>query len=209
MAQSKYCYPNTNVLMNKFGVKNQEHLSILERNVTNLSLYELLKNPIVGKFDLKHLQEIHKHIFKDIYEFAGHIREENIAKGFVFASYPYIKDQFHELHLALKKDNYLKNLDVNAFSDKAADYMAEINVLHPFREGNGRATREYIRTLGFQAGYELDFSRVGKDRFLEASIKSTNNPKDLANVINDCILNEQPNKEMMKIFKSLGKELER
>ncbi|NLW10250.1 MAG: hypothetical protein GX036_10425 [Firmicutes bacterium] len=72
----------------------------------------------------------------------------------------------------LKEENYLKNLDPDNFSKKTDYYFSAINELHPFREGNGRAQREFIRQLALNAGYILDFSEVTAREMLEASIKS-------------------------------------
>ena len=78
--------------------------------------------------------------------------------------------------------------------------MSEINVLHPFREGNGRAQREYSRTLAMKNGYELDWSRVDQQEFLDASIKSVRDPKDLGELIKDSIVNQEPDRAIIKIF---------
>ena len=80
MSDTVYCYPNSNVLINKLGIKDKNKLSIIERRLTMLRLFELLKNPIQGKFDLEHLQSIHSYIFQDIYEWSGKIRTVDIAK---------------------------------------------------------------------------------------------------------------------------------
>ena len=100
----------------------------------------------------------------------------------------------------LKAEKHLKGLDVEQFSERAAYYMSEINVLHPFREGNGRAQREYSRTLAMKNGYELDWSRVDQQEFLDASIKSVRDPKDLGELIKDSIVNQEPDRAIIKIF---------
>lgn len=99
---------------------------------------ELVDKPIQGKFDLKHLQSIHKYIFQDVYEWAGKIRKVDIAKG--------------------------KEMSV-----RLAYYFSEINALHPFREGNGRCQREFIRTLALHARYVINFANVGREEMLKAS----------------------------------------
>lgn len=186
--QSRYCYPNTDVLINYFGITDQGNLSILEAEITNMKLMFLLGKPLNGFFDLKHMQAIHKFLFEDIYPFAGQLREENIAKDyFSFANCLYIKSNADELFEKLHKENNLLNLQLKEFSLRAAHYMAELNVLHPFREGNGRTIREFIRALALNAGYQLDWSLVSREQVMRASIKSVADETDLAGVIERAI----------------------
>ncbi len=90
MSDTVYCYSNSNVLINKLGIKDKNKLSIIERRLTMLRLFELLKNPIQGKFDLEHLQSIHSYIFQDIYEWSGKIRTVDIAKGNMFCNIKFV-----------------------------------------------------------------------------------------------------------------------
>lgn len=206
--QSKYCYPETNILINKQNIKNEKSLNVFEAEATRLRIAELKINPLKGDFNLSHLKNIHRYIFQDVYPFAGKIREERIYKdNFEFANPLYIKSCSEDIFNKLRKEKYLMGLDVKSFSDRAAYYMGEINVLHPFREGNGRSQREFIRTLALKCGYKLDWSKLPKDKVLEASIKSTFNHKDLSNIIEKSISNIELIKDL---FKSFGRnEMER
>ncbi|MGG3641463.1 Fic family protein [Bacillus gobiensis] len=200
-SQSKYYYPNTNILINKLEIKDEEKLNKAERIFTTKRIAELDRKPKIGNFSLRHLQSIHKHIFQDIYEFAGQIRDENIAKGTTqFASPMYIESYSKELHQHLKSERYLKGLKVDDFSRRAAYYMSEINMLHPFREGNGRTQREYIRTLALKNGYDLDWSRVDQKALLDASIQSVLNPDALGDIIHKTIVNDEPNRSLIRLF---------
>ena len=146
---SIYCYPNSNVLVNKLNIHDNKKLATVERKLVLLKLYTLRQNNNIGKFDIQHFLSIHKFLFEDIYPFAGKIRSEDIAKdSFRFAKWEYIEDQLNELLNKLSKDN-LKNLNKEDMSKKLAYYMSELNVLHPFREGNGRTIREFIREVAF------------------------------------------------------------
>ena len=146
---SIYCYPNSNVLVNKLNIHDNKKLATVERKLVLLKLYTLRQNKNIGNFDIHHFLSIHKFLFGDIYPFAGKIRAEDIAKdNFRFAKWEYIEDQLRELFDKLAKDD-LKNLSKNEISKKLAYYMSELNVLHPFREGNGRTIREFIRQLAF------------------------------------------------------------
>lgn len=146
---SIYCYPNSDVLVNKLNIHDNKNLATVERKLVLLKLYTLRQNKNIGNFDIYHFLSIHKFLFEDIYPFAGKIRSEDIAKGsFRFAKWEYIEDELRKLLDKLSKDN-LKNLSKEEMAKKLAYYMSELNVLHPFREGNGRTIREFIRQLAY------------------------------------------------------------
>ena len=145
--------------------------------------------------DRKHIKQIHKYLFEDIYPFAGEFRTENIAKGeFRFAQSEYIEPELENLLNKLKKENYLEGLDKKELAIKLAYYLAELNVLHPFREGNGRTNREFIRQLALKNGYKLDLKKVKAEQILEASIESIVDTKKLEEIIYECLqLGTAPN----------------
>ena len=171
-----YCYPNTNVLINKFDIRNINDLTITEREITALKILEAEKNPIRGKFDLKHLQKIHEFIFGDIYEWAGKIREGDfLIKGeSIFCRAMYIENLASDIHNKLSADNFLRGIAKDDFISKLAYYMGEINALHPFREGNGRTQRLYFKQLCKKAGYDLEFHKTKKDELVKADIAAFN-----------------------------------
>ena len=146
---SIYCYPDSDVLVNKLNIHDNKKLATVERKLVLLKLYTLRQNKNISNFDIHHFLSIHKFLFEDIYPFAGKIRSEDIAKGsFRFAKWEYIEDELRKLLDKLSKDN-LKNLSKEEMAKKLAYYMSELNVLHPFREGNGRTIREFIRQLAY------------------------------------------------------------
>ena len=170
----KYCYQNSFVLKNKFNITDGKELSLAEREYTSLAIAEIKYTPIKGDFDLKHLQDIHKHIFRDIYEWAGEIRTVNISKGNAFYNHMYIIDGANNIFSELKKENYLFETSQKDIYNRLAYYLGEINVLHPFREGNGRCQRVMIEYLAQVAGYNIDFSDVSDIEMIEASVDSFN-----------------------------------
>lgn len=171
VVQSLYCYPDTDILKNKAGLKDAEALAKFESELTTMRLYMLYDNPINGRFTVTHLRNIHHFIFQDVYPFAGKFRMEDIQKGTTyFCKSQYIVNNLGSLLKKLKQENFLKSLDVLIFAQRAAYYMSELNMIHPFREGNGRTIREFIRCLGIKAGHELNWSLVDKDELLEAVI---------------------------------------
>jgi cell filamentation protein len=172
--QSVYCYECTDVLINKLNIKNARDLARFEADITMLRQYELEReNPVRGRFSVAHLQNIHKYIFQDIYPFAGKYRVEDMWKDDTFfCKSEYIKENLTRLLVDLKKANYLRDLEAKDFTAWSAYYMAEMNMIHPFREGNGRAIREFMRQLALQAGYRIDWARVAPETLLKASIMS-------------------------------------
>ena len=172
MSDKIYCYPNSDVLINKLNIHDTDKLLEVERKLTMLRLMDLLEKPISGKFDLEHLWNIHKYIFQDIYPWAGKIRTVDIAKSNMFCKVQFIEMQAKEIFGKLQKDDYLKQLSKEKFAKRAAYYFSEINALHPFREGNGRTQRELIRQLACESGYILHFAAITETEMMEASIDS-------------------------------------
>jgi len=166
---SRYCYPNSFVLMNKLLITDEKQLNEAERKITAVRIFDLRKSPIRGCFDLAHLQQIHKSIFRDIYSWAGQLRTVNIAKGNQFCNCMYIESGSKPVFDQLKEEDYLVGTPPDNICDKLAYYLGEINVIHPFREGNGRAQRAFIVSLAQVAGYHVDFTNVSGPEMIEAS----------------------------------------
>lgn len=182
--QSVHCYNGTEVLINKKGFTTEEEIKEYETYCTLLRLSELYMNPIKGKFDFEHLKAIHRHIFQDVYYFAGELRSENIAKGnFMFAPLQFLGEYATGLFQELKEEKFLVGLSFDLFIERLAYFMSEINVLHPFREGNGRTQREFIRLLALENGYTISWDQVDKEILLQACIRSTVNTNDLVTVL--------------------------
>ena len=184
---SIYCYQNSNTLVNKLDIHDNKKLATVEKKLVLLKLYTLMQNKNIGNFDINHFLSIHKFLFEDIYPFAGKIRSEDIAKdSFRFAKWEYIEEQLRFLFDKLSKDNF-KNLSKDEMAKKLAYYMSELNVLHPFREGNGRTIREFIRELAYVNGYSFDVKNVSPKEMLNASIESIVDTTHLEDVISRCL----------------------
>lgn len=170
---NSYCYQDSCILKNKLGIKNEEQLEEAERNITALRILQLKTGELRGELNFKYLCKIHKHIFGDIYSWAGKIRTVDISKGNMFCNSQFILENAEDIFNRLKKENYLQDYkDVNKMSERLAYYLSEINALHPFREGNGRAQREFIIVLARRAGYVVDFSKVSQEEMIQASEKA-------------------------------------
>ena len=161
------------VLINKKGIKDEFELDRVERASSYMKALDLDRNPIKGKFDLKHLQDIHKHLFGDIYPFAGKIRDGYLQKGQQDFTMGYrIIPQAEILFTQLKNEQFLKKTEPAKIAGRLAYYMGEINAIHPFREGNGRAQRIFISQLAKEAGFELTFSKSTQEEMINASIQA-------------------------------------
>lgn len=187
----KYCYKNSNILINKLNIKDAILLQKAERDLTEQRYYALLKEGVTGDFTLKHLQSIHQYLFQDIYSWAGELRTVNIAKGNVFCMVPYIETQFNELYRVMSSKHFYKEIeDKNIMAKELSYCISELNVIHPFREGNGRSQRMYCEQLCQSNGrFSLDFSLVSKEEMIEASIKSfTCDYEMMEKIMNKCLI---------------------
>lgn len=169
-----YTYPNTNVLINKLNLQNQSELEKAEEEFTSYRQEQLQKRPIIGQFDFSHLCRIHKMIFQDIYDWAGKPRTINIAKSNLFCLAEYIPTYSQEVFTDLYEKCLTAKQNPAQFREQIVDAFGNINALHPFREGNGRTQREFLRELCIECGYTFDYSRVPEDEMLKASIESFN-----------------------------------
>jgi len=176
----KYCYPGSDVLINKLGIRDEKTLLIAEREITSVKILMLYNTGNIYNLDFKNLCKIHQIIFEDIYEWAGHIRHGDfLSKGnSIFCRGKFIVDNANKIMKNLLNENYLKRLNKERFIERMAFYMGELNALHPFREGNGRTMREFFRQLSLNANYVLDFSKIQKEELLIADIEAFNGEYD-------------------------------
>jgi cell filamentation protein len=169
MPEDPYSDPVTGVLYNKLGLGAATELEAAEREITHAALFLLDESPVPPSFDLPHLREIHKRIFGDIYEWAGRIRTVAIAKGAVFCLPQYIDSSASVIFGELHGEDCLRGLPRDAFAGRLAHYLGEVNALHPFREGNGRAQRAFFGQLARDAGFTLSWQHLDPARNVEAS----------------------------------------
>ena len=167
---SRYTYKNSSVLKNKLNITTEEKLKEYETKMVALKLASIDKADFKRTYDEEHLKAIHKYLFEDVYDFAGQYRLENITKdNFIFSQYQYIDENIKEV---FKKTNIQSSEDL-PFEEliiKLSDFMTDLNVLHPFREGNGRATREFIREFLDKLGFEINWFEIVYNDILRASM---------------------------------------
>jgi cell filamentation protein len=169
-AADPYVYPGTSILRNKLGITDPAFLDKQERALVAL---RIRRNVPRGSFDLAHLCAIHRHLFQDIYDWAGELRTVEISKGdqqFQFRQY--IPTGMADVHRRLVQTRFLSGLPPAGFAGQAAIIVGDINYIHPFREGNGRTQLQYLKQLADKAGHRLDLARIEGPRWIEASVLS-------------------------------------
>jgi cell filamentation protein len=164
MPDDPYVDPLTGVLRNKLGLSTARQLEDAEREITHAALVYLKEAPVQPSYDLGHLCAIHRRIFGDIYDWAGRLRTVAIAKGSWFCLPQYIESSSAEIFQALRGENLLHGLSRDALVERLTYYLGEVNAIHPFREGNGRAQRAFFEQLASEAGFILDWQRLDADR---------------------------------------------
>ncbi len=174
-----YLYPGTDVLRNVPGLRNAEQLAAFETAKTAQRIYELQRNPVAGSFDAAYLKELHKRVFRDVYEWAGEFRTtmlgktEHIGQPPTWFTSPHLLGQEAErIFGLLHQASLLSGLRRVEFARQVARLLAEINKLHPFREGNGRTQRLFVDALARDAGHETHFDVVSRERMVQASIEA-------------------------------------
>ena len=125
-----------------------------------------------GNFDLKHLQDIHRHLFQDVYEWAGEVRQVDFHKTDWFLPHSRIEMGMRDVHARLIKQDYLSGLPRPEFAARAGEIIGDVNYAHPFRDGNGRTQLLYLKQLGARAGHKVDLTRFDRDQWVEASIEA-------------------------------------
>jgi cell filamentation protein len=167
--EDPYADPLTGVLRNKLGLSAARELETAEREITHAALIFLKEAPVPPSYDLRHLCAIHRRIFGDIYDWAGQLGTVAIAKGSWSCLPQYIESSAAETLRALHGENLLRGLHRDAFTERLTYYLGEVNAVHPFREGNGRAQRAFFEQLASDAGFVLDWQHLDSDRNIAAS----------------------------------------
>lgn len=164
-----YVYPDTQILINHFGIRNMAVLQRVVNTVAGLRGDQLNSDPLPGDYDLQHLCAIHHALFQDIFAWAGQIRSVDIEKqGQHFVVSADISRRFQLMHEELKAEDFLRGLDLEGFPGRLAHYWYSIYSVHVFRDGNSRAMRHFFARLAAAAGYRLDFAAVDRTALLAA-----------------------------------------
>jgi cell filamentation protein len=174
-----YLDPASGVLRNRLGISDPQRLRMVEAGLTLAALADLGTRTLPGGYDLTHLGSFHREIFGDLYPWAGEIRVVGIARSDPFCLPQHIEAYSAEVFGALAKERYLRGLPRDGFLDRLTHYFAEVNAIHPFREGNGRTQRAFFRQLSREAGWPIDWSGLDpdvNDPASKASLRGDNGP---------------------------------
>ena len=188
---AKYYYENTNVLVNKYDIRDAGDLARVERDHTFLKMYEFF---LIDdrQYGFAYFRDINKYLFSELYYWAGQIRSINIAKdGYAFCPCEVINQRSMLLFQDLLIDEYLVGMPRDDLVLRVAYYLQALNEIHPFIEGNGRTIRTFIASLLANAGYDIYFKEVGKDLLPEVDILATQGDNTLLINILDSIVSER------------------
>lgn len=165
-----YCYKGSSVLINLADIRDADALEQYEAKQTSLRSGEPLPS---GKFDPAHYRAIHHHLFQDVYDWAGQYRSIRIAKGQSMFCFPdHIASQMDALFPRLQGSAFKDGAEKSDFVTAAADFLSELNAIHPFREGNGRTQLTFLFLLGLRANHSLDMTRIRPAAMLAAMVAS-------------------------------------
>jgi cell filamentation protein len=145
--------PGSTTLNNKLGIKKPEALAAAVSERTSRRLAELQASPIRGGFDASHLQEIHRYLYQDVFDWAGELRR--IEKG--GAPTPDLENALNRIFDRLSRENLLKGLDKGEWMRRATDHTEELRSLHPFLAGNDLAIQEFATELARKNNLQLEW----------------------------------------------------
>ncbi|MHA3914257.1 Fic/DOC family protein [Halovulum sp. GXIMD14793] len=153
MSDEVYCYPpDFNVLKNKLSLREADELDYFEREFVYARAMQEMPT---GDFDLAHLCAIHRHLFQDVYDWAGQVRTVEISKGgSQFQPKAYIETGMTDVHCRILGQDYLRGLSPDEFSKQVGHIIGDVNYVHPFREGNGRTQLYFYKQLASRAGHD-------------------------------------------------------
>ncbi len=177
-------------LENKLGITSSAELAEAEEKISKKRAAELFENGCLDSLEAgtyKALAEIHRYLFGEIYEFAGKLREVNIAKGnFRFAPVMYLREAIRSI----------EKMPQSSFDEIIEKYV-EMNVAHPFREGNGRSMRIWLdMMLKKETGQVIDWRKVNKDDYLFAMERSPVRDIEIRYVLQQALTDKTDDREI-------------
>jgi cell filamentation protein len=166
-----YCYTDTNTLINNLDIKDSNLLELAETDISRISSESIDFSP--PPYNLNYLKSIHKTLFGDLYLWAGLTRTIGINKGdTMFCRPEYIQREADKIFSLLAKENYFQQLNIEIFIIKIAEFYGDLNIIHPFREGNGRSQRILFEHIIVNCGFQISWSSVTKEEWIQANINS-------------------------------------
>ena len=208
-----YVDPRTGILRNKFHLTDQTSLDHAESDSVAVRGTLLDLNPLKGNYDSQHLKAVHDYLFRDVYEWAGQFRTTPLAKADYerggritrFTAPDLIDSELAKVLADLAEDNFYEGLPRRQLSRKLAVLFSEINRIHPFREGNGRAQRQFVRQLAKNLGYKLHFEAVSRERLIQACVLSANGDLAMMERLMDEITDTERIQPLLKVIQHCEK----
>lgn len=209
-----YIDPRSGILRNNFGISDQRALDAKEADVVGVRAVLLQRNPIQGNFDRLHLQRIHRYLFQDVYDWAGEIRGIRMSKLdrnrgasiSTFTAPEFIESELDSTLHRLREEEFYARLPRTEFANRVAGLFAEINRIHPFREGNGRAQRRFIHQLAVSLGFPMHFEVVSRERLIQASVNAMRGDVSMMERLMDEITNTDRIQPLKKVIRFLGEQ---
>ena len=164
-----YLDPVSSVLRNVLGITDPGELAQVEAALSASRLIDLERRRLPGSYDLDHLRAFHRYILGDVFAWAGELRTVSIAKGSLFCLPQHLVTAGADVFGRLAAADRLRGLNREQFIGRTAEFLADVNALHPFREGNGRAQRAFFSQLAHDAGHHIDWIRMDPERNIAAS----------------------------------------
>ncbi len=185
--QDPYCYPGSSTLKNRLGLLDDALLSQAERDLSSVAANEIDFSP--PPYDLGTLQRIHLRLFADVYDWAGELRSVDIAKGPTrFCHVHRMEPEAAKLFERLRHEQWFDTCERAELVQRAAQLFGDLNVIHPFREGNGRAQRILFEHIVINAGYEISWWATEPDEWIQANIDAvTCDYRALQSIFDRCI----------------------
>ncbi len=169
--QDPDCYPGTDILENLAGLRDQAKLDMFEAQMVAFRLALLARSPITGVFDESRLRTTHRLLFGGVYRWAGEFRRlpglmtkrRESGAIIIYGESVNITRELARVFRALTKEHELTGLGVGEFAQRAAYFYSEIDAIHPFRDGNSRTLRQFLKDLAKRAGHRFDWSAIAAD----------------------------------------------
>lgn len=198
-----YFIPGTQVLRNKLGIGNEADLREAEEKLTWVRTVDLDAHPMPGDFDYDHMKAIHRHLFQDVYEWAGEERvgpeePQVMTKGdFSYAPVSFVDEHLEVQYRRLAEHDRFRDLPEDEFVDRLADAWGEVNFAHAFREGNTRTQILFFDQFCEQAGYELNREAflpgtATRDQFVAARFRALDGNHDQLREFLDTVIERMP-----------------
>ena len=187
VGQDSYCYPGSTVLRNKLDIRDDSTLNDAEQQLSAVAAATIEFSP--PPYNLASLQKIHRTLFSDLYDWAGELRTVGISKQDTrFCQPDFMEKEAGKIFKGMASANWFEGMSRSDLIVAVADAYSDLNVVHPFREGNGRTQRILFEHLVMNAGFEISWWGVENDEWLYANIAAYNCVLEpLQQVFNRCI----------------------